>query len=276
MRNRALLAIAGIGAVLGFGICQAQTFGANRLIHQERSLYRNILVLEGSGHRCLTFGRRSARQSCMNLAEPEKLVFGYTSRMFDALTQLSNPKRILIIGVGGGSLPMAARRRFPAARIDAVEIDPAVIDVARQYFNLREDNKLHLYSGDGRIFIRQQILRRITYDAILLDAFDKDYIPEHMATVEFLAQIRSSLAPDGLLLANTYSGTALQAHEEASFQRVFGVIQETRLNNGNRIILAGEPAARIAMNLADGRQVPASKAAVFTDKFAPANALLIH
>ena len=254
----------------------AQTFGATKIIHQERSLYRNIIVLEGKTHRCLTFGRASARQSCIDLTNPDRLVFSYTQRIFDAASRLRAPKRILIIGVGGGSLPMALHRRFPEAVIEAVELDPAVIDVARRYFMLRKDEKVNVYARDGRLFIRERIRLGIKYDAIILDAFDKDYIPEHMASTQFLSQVRAALLPDGLLLSNTFSGTSIQHHEEATYQIVFGQIYESRLNNGNRIIVAGKSAASIAAKLPDARAVPQSSARIFTDSFAPANALLVH
>lgn len=109
-----------------------------------------------------------------------------------------------------------------------------------------------------------------------MDTFDKEYMSEHMATVEFQKQVRAALKPDGLLLANTYTGTRFQAHEEATYQQVHGTIYESRLDNGNRIILAGPQAPAIMRQLRHGRVVSTSQARTFTDRFAPANALLIH
>ena len=269
-------AVIAVAATLTVPPLAAQTFGATKAIWQQRSLYRNIIVLEGNGHRCLTFGRQSARQSCIETGKPSKLIFGYTQRIFDALTHLPSMSRILIIGIGGGSLPTAVRAAYPNVWIDAVELDSEVINVAKRFFSFRPDSKMRIFAGDGRIFVRQEALAGTRYDAVILDAFDKDYIPEHMATVEFLAQVRSTLAPGGIVLANTYSGTRYQAHEEATYQKVYGQVFESRLFNGNRIILAGSTAEAVTAHLPSSGAVRVSGARPLTDRFAPANALLIH
>ena len=261
------------------GSAGAQTFGATHVLWQQRSLYRNVIVLEGNGYRCLTFGRRSARQSCINMAEPNQLVFGYTRRMFEALTLLPSVNRVLVIGIGGGSLPTAIRNKYPDATIDAVELDDAVISVAQQFFNFKPDRKMSAIASDGRIFVRSAIKNGIQYDAVFIDAFDKDYIPEHMASVQFIRQIRQITAPHGLVIANTYTGTKYQYHEEATYQAVFRQLYESKLDNGNRILLTSpdqDTAARVASRWTDAKPLPHSKAQPLTDSFAPANALLFH
>lgn len=253
---------------------QAQTFGAFNQIWQQRSMYRNIIVLEGNGHRCLTFGKRSARQSCMEMANPNKLVVGYTQRMLDTMQFLEQRRRVLVIGIGGGSLPMALRHHYSDTHVDAVELDQEVINVAHDYFKFKPDEKLTVYAVDGRVFIRMAIRQGVKYDAIMLDAFDKDYIPEHMASAEFLRQIQSALTKEGVVVANTYQGTEFSRYEEATYQNVFGTIYESLIPNGNRIILAGPRAPDVAAGLDAARAVQPSTATVMTDRFSPANALL--
>ena len=253
----------------------AQTFGADTILWQQRSVYRNIIVLEGGGHRCLTFGRRSARQSCVEMQHPTKLVFGYTRKMFEALTAMAGARRVLVIGIGGGSLPMAIREGLADVHVDAVELDPEVIQVATKYFQFRPDHKLSVFSGDARVFVRKALREGSRYDAILLDAFDKEYIPEHMATVEFYRQVRSLLQGDGVLLANTYQGTPYQQHEDATFQAVFGDIYEARIPNGNRIIIAGQGAAAVIRRMEGADRVQRSAARPMTDRYSAANALRV-
>lgn len=254
----------------------SQTFGADNKIWQQRSLYRNIIVLEGNGHRCLTFGRRSARQSCIEINNPFKLVFGYTQKMLDIVNLSENNNRILIIGIGGGSLPMAIRQKYPEAIIDCVELDSAVVDVAERYFQFKPDEKLTVFAEDGRVFIRKQIRKKIKYDAVLLDAFDKDYIPEHMATKEFLNQAMHLLSENGILIANTFNNTKYSDYEESTYQSVFGTIYESKISNGNRIIIAGTNAQKVANQIPESSPVKRSQAQVMTDRFAPINTLLIH
>ena len=253
---------------------QAQTFGATNPIWQQRSMYRNIIVLEGNNHRCLTFGKRSNRQSCINLKLPKTLVFDYTQRIFDALAYIPKLERILIIGIGGGSLPMAIRKTYPSTQIDAVELDQEVINVALRFFQFKPDEKLAVFAEDGRVFIRKKEHQNIRYDAIILDAFDKDYIPEHMTSAEFIIQAKNTLTANGIILANTFKSTNFAKYEEATYQSVFGDIYESVIHNGNRIIIAGRAAASVAENLPASQTITQSKAPVMTDKCSPANALL--
>lgn len=240
-------------------------------------MYRNIIVLDGPTHRCLTFGRRSGRQSCMEKGAPAtRLVFGYTQRMFEVVQRLPRVSRVLVIGLGGGSLPMALRAQYPDAQIDAVELDEEVITVARRFFNFQPDPKLFAIAGDGRTFVRAMLRASVRYDAILLDAFDKDYIPEHMATAEFLHQVKGVLNPGGVLLANTYKRTAFAKYEEATYQSVFGDIYESILPNGNRLIIAGTPAADMSNFISNAKLIEKSQAAVMRDNYSPVNALLVR
>jgi len=73
----------------------------------------------------------------------------------------------------------------------------------------------------------------------LLDAFDHEYIPEHLLTREFLAETKSLLAADGVLAANTFSMSRLYDHESATYQAVFGTFYN--LKSGNRVIIAQSP-----------------------------------
>ncbi|WP_197911909.1 hypothetical protein [Kineobactrum salinum] len=75
-----------------------------RIIHQERSLYRNILVTEDANRRCMRFTiteRRGQNQSCRYLDDYDKLVFPYPKMVLSSLMVQDNPERILIIGLGG-------------------------------------------------------------------------------------------------------------------------------------------------------------------------------
>lgn len=275
MLSRSILALGLV--LLAMADAQAQTFGATTPLWIQRSMYRNIIVLDGPTHRCLTFGRRSARQSCIEKDAPaSKLVFGYTQRIFDALQFVPKVERVLVIGIGGGSIPMAIRSVYPGAHVDAVELDQEVINVAERYFQFKPDEKLNVFAEDGRVFIRRAIREGVRFDVVILDAFDRDYIPEHMASAEFLAQIKTAMTPKGVLLANTFKSTNFAKYEEATYQFVFDFVYESLIPNGNRIMIAGAPAVDVAGSLPDSRRVPNSGATVMRDRFAPVNALLVR
>ncbi len=211
---------------------------APKTIHSERSLYRNLYVTEDDGLRCLTFRRSHGgeRQTCVNLSQPKQLVFSYTKMMLGALYLNPAPQRILIIGMGGGTLPMTLRGLLPGAHIDVVEIDPAVVKVARKYFSFQDDPEMGVYEEDGRIFVKKQIKREGRYDLIMLDAFEDDYIPEHLLTREFLLEAKSLLLPGGVMAANTFSSSKLFPHESATYAAVFGTFYSLKLSN--RVIWA--------------------------------------
>jgi spermidine synthase len=277
----------------------ANAAGADGLnvLHQERSLYRNIAIYEDEGLRCMTFGRNTlSRQSCISLAKPDELVFNYARMVMGALYMTpAPPKRILILGLGGGSLTMAFQRLFPGASIDAVEIDPAVVRMARRYFEFKPADETRIYEEDGRVFVKRMQRRGTKYDLVILDAYDHEYIPEHMLTVEFLLEVKALLGDRGVVAGNTFSNSKLYDHESATYFSAFGDFYRLKVNN--RVILArigGLPSAtEIARNAdaLDGklRPIGVDKAwvlplidvergwpadtRVLTDQFSPSNLL---
>ncbi|HIG39079.1 MAG: fused MFS/spermidine synthase [bacterium] len=217
------------------------TSAFSKEIHKEKSLYRNIIVKEQSGRRCLVFTlkRGDRNQTCMDLENPRKLVFPYVRMTMGGLLVNSKPDRMLIIGLGGGSIPLTLGELFPNAHIDIVEIDEAVIRVARKYFNFVETSRVQVHVADARVYIKRAGLQQKHYDLIILDAFTGDYIPEHLMTTEFLQETKQLLTREGLLVANTFSTSELYDHESVTYQEVFGDFLNFRMpSTGNRVILA--------------------------------------
>lgn len=226
-------------ALLASLMTPSLTVAAQSVIHQEKSLYRNILVYEEDGQRCLSFIRKreTARQTCQSLSDPNEFVFSYTRMMMGALYLNPNPRNILIVGLGGGILPTALFRLFPAALIDIVEIDPAVVNVARQFFGFDPGKNVRIFEEDGRVFIKRAGKTAQRYDLIMLDAFDHEYIPEHLLTQEFLLEVKKLLTADGVLAANTFSSSRLYDHESVTYTAVFGDFYNLRVKLKNRVIL---------------------------------------
>ena len=213
------------------------------VIHKERSLYRNILVEDKQNLRCLKFNVKSSKtnQSCLYKDDPQRLVFNYTKLLFSGLLINNNPERILIIGLGGGTMSNTLHQLYPSAVITNVEIDPAVIKVARKYFGFLENENITSKAQDGRIFVKRAVLKNDKYDWIILDAFNGDYIPEHLLTKEFLTETKQLLTEDGVLSSNTFSVSDLYAHESATYKSVFGDFFNVRnRKNSNRIILTSK------------------------------------
>ncbi|MBU2926167.1 fused MFS/spermidine synthase [Colwellia sp. C2M11] len=232
-----------ITSLLLLGLLMTSTLVKAEVIHQERSLYRNILVEDNNDLRCLKFNTRSTQtqQSCFLKSQPDHLVFNYTKLLMASLLFNTQPKRILIVGLGGGTMSNTLAQLYPQSEINNIEIDPAVIKVARDYFGFLESNKIKTYAQDGRIFIKRALLKKESYDWIILDAFNGDYIPEHLMTKEFLQEAKALLSDNGILSANTFSLSKLYAHESATYKAVFGdFYQVTNNANSNRIIVVSK------------------------------------
>jgi spermidine synthase len=225
-----LLSIVGIIVAFPFRVM------SETVLHTERSLYRNITIYESDDERCMRFTKQiSARQSCVSLKNPDSLVFNYTKMMLGALYLQPEPDRILIIGLGGGTLPSTLSRILPKAKIEMVEIDPAVVRVAQKYFNFHITSSVNVKEEDGRVFVKRAINKGVKYDLVMLDAFDHEYIPEHLLTKEFLSEVKRVMMPGGVLAANTWSSSRLYDHESVTYESVFGRFFNLRLNS--RVIL---------------------------------------
>jgi spermidine synthase len=291
--RRAIGAAAGLLSALLTVAAPAQ----QRLLHSEKSLYRDIFVYEDATTRCLCFTRQCVigRQSCQDVKQPRRLVFEYTQMMLGALYLQPDPRSILIIGLGGGTLPRTLERLLPDADIDVVEIDPAVVRVAQQYFGFAPDAHVHVIEQDGRVYVNHAVHSGAHYQLIMLDAYEHQYIPEHLLTREFLGAVRSLLQPAGIVAANTFSSSRLYQNESVTYRSVFGEFYN--LKSGNRIILAANgPLPSIAEATRNSRRFNAPfeelgfsaqallarfgthadwdpAARVLTDQYSPANLL---
>jgi spermidine synthase len=152
--------------------------------------------------RTLLFERGGGRQSVVKPGDPDHLELPYARVALAGLALCEEPRRILVVGLGGGSLPMFLRKHYPVAAIDVAEIDPDVVDVAKNYFGFREDERMHARTGDGRQFIENA--RQADYDIIFLDAFGDRDVPKHLTTLEFLKAVRRALKPSGGVVSNVW------------------------------------------------------------------------
>lgn len=274
--------------------------GHARVIHQERSLYSTILVNQQGSIVCLQFSvRRDQRnQSCYDRRRPDRIVFPYVHMLLGSLLLKPEPERILTIGLGGGTLPMALDRLLPEATHDVVEIDPAVVRVAREHFGFAPSTRVNVFAQDGRVFVKRALQSGTRYDLIVLDAFNGEYIPEHLMTAEFLREAAGLLTDDGVLAANTFAESGLYDHESATYAEVFGRYFNLRHRaSGNRVILASagdlpdpevlaaraerlaRPLGRFSVNLEEYLPLMNPEpdwdtdARILTDQYSPANLL---
>lgn len=225
------------GLLLWFALSAAGA--ADSVVHEREAMFGTIVVTQDEdGVRTLRFGRYGPRQSVVKPGDPDHLVLQYTQTAFVGLALAEAPKRMLVIGVGGGTLPMFLHKHYPQATIDAVDIDPNVIDVARKFLGFREDATLRAHAADGRAFIEAV---RQPYDVIFLDAFSSSELPAHLTTREFLLAVRRALAPGGVVVGNIWDRFANRLYDSMlrTYQDVFDELyQLSVVAAGNKILLA--------------------------------------
>jgi spermidine synthase len=186
--------------------------------------YATIVVKKGEGGLLtLWFGGNKYPDSAVKVGDPDYIEFEYTQAMTVALALAGEPKRVLVVGLGGGTLPSLFRKHYPGMVIDTVDIDPDVVDVAKKLFGFREDPAMRVYVEDGRQFIEKC---KDPYDVIFLDAYGGEEVPYHMATKEFLQAVRRATAPNGVVASNILRAADNRLHDEMirTYQEVFGSV----------------------------------------------------
>jgi spermidine synthase len=174
-------------------------------------------------------------ESVANLQDPDDMPVLYTRAMTAALAYPAAPKRLLMIGLGGGSISTYLGRAMPELAIDTVELDPGVIGAAKKYFGIRETARVRYLDGDGRVFLKRN---RELYDVVLVDAFHGGYVPFHLLTREFYALVKERLAEGGVAAFNVHDGTKLTVSTLITLQAVFGGVQLLPSGEGETIMLA--------------------------------------
>lgn len=171
-----------------------------KTILEKDTFYHRIRIQEDEEARYMYFDR--TLQSAMNLKDPTALRLIYSRYTSLGFAYRPDAKKILIIGLGGGSIPKKLQKEFPSLEIDAVEIDPEVIQLAKNHFNVRDGKNFRLHAQDGRLFLSRTQNR---YDIIMIDAYYSDAMPFHLATREFFELAQRKLTANGIVVANLIS-----------------------------------------------------------------------
>lgn len=178
-------------------------------------------------------------QSSMSLDEPTRLELEYTRAMMLCLLFNPAPASLLMIGLGGGSLPRYCHHHIPQAHITVVEINPHVIALREQFQVPPDGPRFRVVHGDGARFMRANQQR---FDVIQVDAFHFDGQPEALGRQAFYRACRASLADGGVLVVNMdgdpeVSGRLLKRLDAAFDGGVWSMLAD---GGSNRIAFAGD------------------------------------
>lgn len=161
---------------------------------------RRVFVVDKDGFRAMRFGGLSGEdQTRIRPGHPEQLPMPYLRSAAVGLAVPPKLDRLLMIGLGGGAFASFVQARLPEVYVDAVEIDPVVARIAKDYFALTEAEKLQVHVVDAVDFVKQ---RKTPYDYIFLDAYDADELPLPLTTHSFFRDVQGNLAAGGVVVVN--------------------------------------------------------------------------
>jgi spermidine synthase len=162
----------------------------------------SIDIREEAGVRTLHFGS-SWIQGAMRIARPWNLELDYTKEMMASLLLREEsrfPRKVLLIGLGAASLTKYLYRNYPLAKLTVVEIEPAVVAAARQFFKLPEDPlRVNMVIGDGVEYV---MASDKNWDLILVDGFDADARAGALDTLPFYQAAQARLSSNGIMAVN--------------------------------------------------------------------------
>ena len=198
------------------------------------------------GLKCLAFDLVSqyhSEQTCIDDDDINKVQHEYNQLMlkgplfFDDL-KINKPKKILIIGLGGGVLSRALSAIFPNCFIDIIEIDSEVIFIAKEYFHFQETDRVRVIHEDGLQFVTDKEKNNSKYDLIFMDAFDNKYIPSQFLNIKFVQSVKKILTIGGVYIVNTFAHHKTRNEYDIMHKKTFkSFIDFQAIHSGNRILI---------------------------------------
>ena len=159
-----------------------------------------------------------AIHSSVNLDDPLQLWHAYARVLYGALYFQPQPRRVLMIGLGGASFHRLFAAAYPEALLQSVELDPKVLELCRERMAFTPAAQTPVAVMDGRVFIRKN---REVWDWLILDAYRGETVPPHLKTAEFYRECAARLAPGGVLVANLHAHTELYYADLRTLREVF-------------------------------------------------------
>ncbi len=150
----------------------------------ETKIYRQLIV-------------NNTSQTIMDLDNPDESYWDYVGVLTYNLSSYTNKKKVLLLGLGGGTLYKALKKQ--GYSIDVVEIDERIADVAKEFFFIEKD--LNVIVDDARHYLNTTSEK---YDIIIYDLFQAETPPIHIMTTEAFVDLKRNLNPDGMLVVNFY------------------------------------------------------------------------
>ncbi len=169
------------------------------VLFKKKTGFNNISVTREENIVTLWSPPGRIKQTTVDIANPTLPGLEYAGNCILSLAFRPNPESMLVLGLGGGAVPMMFYHICKNIRIDVVEIDPAIQEVAKKYFNFITDSRVNVHIDDASQFIQKNGQK---YDIIIMDAFIGQRQHRSLTAEEFFLAARERLNPGGLFVTN--------------------------------------------------------------------------
>lgn len=214
---------------------------SGREIFREYDQYGVVSIYDDGRRRILNFGGED-EQSCALKEDVSDLQHEYARAMLLVLLFVE-PRRVISLGLGAGSINSCLHHRFPRLQQQVVELRPLVIEAARRFFQLPIGKRLRVHQMDAGVYLATPAEERV--DLILSDIYDADGMDRQQIHFDFLERCAERLKPKGWLVLNCWRDD----EDSELINRLsiwFSDIRSTRTQDGNWIVLAGKSPADLS------------------------------
>ncbi len=225
---------------------QSQKRSSKTLKYEVKSIYSHIKVYDENQKRFLCFVRDNGDEvieSSIDILHPEYLQLKYTQAMFGSfLLKKRLPRNTLLIGLGGGGMPLFLYHYFPEVKMKIVEIDKEIIDVSKKLFFINENIIKNIINEDAFLFLKKDTEK---YDIIFMDAFlkpskttDETGISYKFKENSFYENLKQHLTEEGIVVFNINHYLNFEKDIKSINENFKNLYIINRKGSGNYIIIA--------------------------------------
>ncbi|MEN9502392.1 MAG: hypothetical protein RI964_1677 [Pseudomonadota bacterium] len=205
-------------------------------LHHTQDEHGHLIVTDDGNCRVLAFAPNDEQSRCLK-AQPHVLQYEYTQSMFLVLL-FCQPKRVLLLGLGGGSVMTTLHHCVPGIHVTAVELRQAVIDVAYRYFYLPRGKRLQVICQNADDYLLQAPERKL--DVVFADLYHADGLDALQLRTDFIARCAAQLKAEGWLVLNCWQEHRYDPFLRAALYEHFTDIRTVMTGSRNWVILAGK------------------------------------
>ena len=216
-----------------------------KTVYQVEDEYGLVMVQDDGECYILAFASHDEQSRCLKAA-PHILQYDYTQAMLLVLL-FCHPKRVLLLGLGGGTLVNALYHAVSGIHITAVELRARVIEVAQRYFQLPNAKRIELINQNADAFLLDNEMRKV--DVIFADLYDATGTADVQLREDFIRRCAGLLKEQGWLVLNCWQEQQDDPYLRASLHEHFADVRSVLTGSKNWVILAGKVANYQASNV---------------------------